>query len=186
MRVVLADAPKPATAPAVSFEKEIQPLVTTYCGGCHNPDKQKGDLDLTQFTTPAKAVAAKDVWSSAAERLESGEMPPPKSKQPSEAERMRLVSWIGTFASTEIDCGDAARDKAMRQSRGGVMSRRLNRAEYNHTIRDLIGLDLKPADAFPADGSGGEGFDNNGDALFVSPMLMEKYLAAAPRMGRRR
>ena len=63
--VPAADAAKPATAPAVSFDKDIQPLVTTYCAGCHNPDKQKGDLDLTQFTTAAKAMAAKDVWSAA-------------------------------------------------------------------------------------------------------------------------
>src|SRR5947209_8258089 len=143
MRAVFADAPKPATTPTVNFDKDIHPLITTYCANCHNPDKQKGDLDLTQFTTPAKAAAAKDTWSSIAERLDSGEMPPPKSKQPSEAERARLLAWIGTFAPTELDCSDAARDKAMRQSRGGVMSRRLNRAEYNHTIHDLIDLDLK-------------------------------------------
>ena len=63
--------------------------------------------------------------------------------------------------------------------KGHVMSRRLSRAEYNHSIRDLIGLDLRPADLFPSDGSGGEGFDNNGDALFTSAIHVEKYLDAA-------
>src|SRR5207244_1470396 len=65
---------------------------------------------------------------------------------------------------------------------GHVMSRRLTRAEYDNTVRDLVGLDLKPSAAFPTDGSGGEGFDTAGDALFTSPIHVEQYLAAADRI----
>ena len=181
--IVLGDAPpKPTPAVPVNFQADIRPLVAAYCVDCHNSDKQKGDLDLAAFTSPEKAMAEKEAWSLVADRVQSSEMPPPKSKQPTEAERARLLAWIGTFAPTEIDCSDAAREKALTHLRGGVTSRRMNRGEYNNTIRDLIGLDLKPADAFPADGSGGEGFDNNGDALFVSSMLLEKYLAAAEKV----
>ena len=175
------DAP-PATTPTINFQAGIKPLLNTYCIDCHNADKQKGDLDLSPFTSTEKAASDKEVWSNVAERLQGNEMPPPKSKQPTDAERVKLMTWIRSFAPTEIDCSDAAREKAMNQVHGGVMSRRMNRAEYNHTVRDLIGLDLNPADAFPADGAGGEGFDNNGDALFISPMLLEKYLAAAEKV----
>jgi hypothetical protein len=109
-------------------------------------------------------------------------MPPPKSKQPDETDKAKLLAWIASFAPSEIDCTPEGRARALGRLRTGVMSRRLNRTEYNNTMRDLVGVDIHPADGFPSDGSGGEGFDNNGDALFVSPLLMEKYLAAADRV----
>ena len=63
-----------------------------------------------------------------------------------------------------------------------MVARRLNRVEYNNTIRDLLGVPVRPADEFPVDDSG-YGFDNVGDVLTVSPMLMEKYLAAAEKVS---
>jgi hypothetical protein len=69
-------------------------------------------------------------------------------------------------------------DAAAKPNAGRVTIRRLNRTEYNNTIRDLLGVDFKPADDFPADDVG-YGFDNIGDVLSVSPLLLEKYLAAA-------
>ena len=66
---------------------------------------------------------------------------------------------------------------------GRVTARRLNRVEYNNTIRDLLGVAARPADEFPVDDSG-YGFDNNGDVLTVSPMLMEKYMQAAEKISR--
>src|SRR5262249_32946185 len=77
------------------------------------------------------------------------------------------------------DCKTLATDQTQNFYQGHVMSRRLSRAEYNNTIRDLVGIDLRPADRFPSDGSGGEGFDTTGDALFTSAIHIEKYLAAA-------
>ena len=64
-----------------------------------------------------------------------------------------------------------------------MTARRLNRVEYNNTIRDLLGVAARPADEFPVDDSG-YGFDNNGDVLSVSPMLMEKYMQAAEKISR--
>ena len=62
---------------------------------------------------------------------------------------------------------------------GEIMNRRLNRMEYNNTLRDLFGVDLHAGDLLPSEGGGGEGFDNTGATLFTTPVLMEKYLEAA-------
>ncbi len=72
-------------------------------------------------------------------------------------------------------------DAAVRPSPGRVTARRLNRTEYNNTVRDLLGIDFRPADDFPQDDSG-YGFDNIADALSMSPVLMEKYLRAAEKV----
>src|SRR5207249_614593 len=97
---------------------------------------------------------------------------PPKKKmlQPTKEEREFVVAWISN-SLTRLDCTSP-------KDPGRVTIRRLNRAEYNNTIRDLVGVDFKPADDFPADDVG-YGFDNIGDVLSVSPLLLEKYLSAA-------
>src|SRR5262249_19009088 len=80
-----------------------------------------------------------------------------------------------------IDARFGAVDCTKQRDPGRVTIRRLNRAEYNNTIRDLVGIDFQPADDFPADDVG-YGFDNIGDVLSLPPLLMEKYLAAAGRI----
>ena len=67
---------------------------------------------------------------------------------------------------------------------GRVTARRLNRAEYTNTIRDLLAIEFRADKNFPTDDSG-EGFDNIGDVLTVSPVLMDKYLSAAARIAER-
>ncbi|HEX4070648.1 MAG TPA: DUF1587 domain-containing protein, partial [Planctomycetaceae bacterium] len=98
-------------------------------------------------------------------------MPPADhDPRPSGAETTMLVRWIDQ-AVFDVDCGRT-------HDPGHVTIRRLNRAEYNNTIRDLIGISLRPADDFPSDDVG-NGFDNMGDVLSLSPLLLEKYLTAA-------
>ena len=97
-------------------------------------------------------------------------MPPEDRPQPSREEVAQLTRWIKSALKAE-DCGRTF-------DPGRVTIRRLNRAEYNNTIRDLIGIDFHPADDFPSDDVG-YGFDNIGDVLSMPPILMEKYLAAA-------
>ncbi len=96
-----------------------------------------------------------------------------------DAERDAFFRWAEGVLNSDGECNKVATDVNQHFNRGAVMSRRLTRAEYDNTIRDLLGLDTHPAAAFPADGSGGEGFDTDGDSLFTNPILMEKYLAAA-------
>lgn len=161
------------------FEKEIRPLLTKYCVGCHNPQKKRGDLDLARFEKDADVGKDAEVWAEVAARVLAHEMPPEGRKQPSIEQRRKFVRWARSVAKKPDDCKQLASDRTMNFYKGHVMSRRLSRAEYNNSIRDLIGLDLRPADRFPSDGSGGEGFDNNGDALFTSAIHVEKYLDAA-------
>jgi hypothetical protein len=165
------------------FDTKIKPLLSEYCGRCHGPDKQKGDLNLMRFDSPQKAIAEQDVWATVAERVEAGEMPPEKSKQPTAAERDTLLAWVHSFADEKVDPAHLTVEQERHFFRGHAMGRRLNRTEYANTVRDLIGIDAHPADALPADGSGGEGFDNDGDALFVSDLLLENYLDAARKIA---
>lgn len=157
------------SAVLAAYEKDIVPLLNTYCYGCHGEQKQKGDLNLQVYRTGAAAEKARKVWKEVADQLSSRDMPPEKEKQPSDAERARITAWIRS-----LSVGDA-------KDPGRVTVRRLNRFEYNNTIRDLVGIDFKPADDFPDDDVG-NGFDNIGDVLSLPPLLMEKYLIAADQI----
>ena len=100
---------------------------------------------------------------------------PPGEPQPPQSEREFLAQWIDTQLAKVFTSGP--------RNPGRVTIRRLNRAEYNNTIRDLVGVDFQPADDFPADDVG-YGFDNIGDVLSMPPLLLEKYLAAAEKIAR--
>lgn len=169
-----------------SFQKDVRPILAENCVVCHNPQKRKGDLDLTPFQTAETAMSSQDTWRDVADRLTAGDMPPKKAKRhPSAEQRRTILAWIDAHvAAGDGDCTKIATDKNQRFYRGYVMSRRLTRAEYNNTIRDLIGIDFHLADDLPADGSGGEGFDTDGNALFTSAISLEKYLQAADRVMR--
>jgi hypothetical protein len=108
------------------------------------------------------------------QKLKAGEMPPKEIPRPPEVDVRAVEDWLKrTFDRT---------DALVKPNPGRVTARRLNRTEYNNTIRDLLGVDFHPADDFPQDDSG-YGFDDIGDALSLSPVLMEKYLAAAERVA---
>ena len=144
-------------------------LFKTYCVRCHNAEKHEGDIDLTGFGERPDSLVARKRWNKLVEQLESQEMPP-EEPLPTEDERRRLIAWAKS--AVEIDWSKV-RDP------GHVTIPRLTREEYNHTLRDLLGLDTRPGDAFSADGEGASGFNTDRDALFLTPALMEQYLAAA-------
>ena len=173
-------AARPDRSP--SFEKDVRPIVVANCVSCHNADKKKGDLDLSQFETADKAKANEEAWQDVADRLRDGDMPPKKAKQrPTPEETRTILAWIDSHLEpAKLDCEKLARDAAAHRTE--PMSRRLTRAEYNNTIRDLFGVDFHVADLLPSDGAGGEGFDTDGDALFISTLSIEKYLQAADRV----
>ncbi len=110
------------------------------------------------------------------QKLRDGDMPP-EDEEPRPTPKQ--VAELTGFVEREIARADAARPI----DPGRVTTRRLNRTEYNNTVRDLLGIDLRPADDFPNDDSG-YGFDNIGDVLSTSPLLVEKQLAAAERIAR--
>ena len=150
------------------------PLMKTYCVDCHNSDFQEAEVDLESHVDLASITADRSHWEKVLERIRFGSMPPEDAEQPTADERAELVMALESAiygSGCDLD-----------PKPGHVTVRRLNRAEYNNTIRDIFGQDLRPADAFPSD-EVGAGFDNNGDVLSLPPMLFEKYMAAAEQVA---
>jgi mono/diheme cytochrome c family protein len=163
---------KPA-APASSFEKDVLPLIQKNCVSCHGADSPAADIKLVGFKTGTEALKARALWEKVAANVSLKHMPPAGSPMPTQAERDKLVGWIeSTLSKADCELKDPGR----------VTMRRLNRAEYNNTVRDLLGVDINPAEDFPSDDVG-YGFDNIGDVLSISPLHMEKYLAAARKVA---
>ena len=145
-------------------------MIDRYCIDCHMEGEAKGDLVLDAFLDQDEAMKDDKTWIRVLDAVESGVMPPPNKPRPTLAEFEAFTSWIeGDYLAAQ--CGDKDRSAP-------VVIRRLNRQEYDNTIRDLLGLDLHLADAFPADDIG-FGYDNVGSALNISPVHVEKYLDAA-------
>jgi hypothetical protein len=165
--------------PSDPFKERVRPVLESRCLSCHSGPDAEGGLDLAKYEREAGALQAPEVWEKVAERINLVEMPPEGSPNLSDEQRATLVRWIEANRRADEDCTRIATDSTQSYYQGHVMSRRLSRSEYNNTIRDLLGVNLRPADSFPSDGSGGEGFDNVGDTLFMSSVLLEQYLAAA-------
>ncbi|MCZ6794551.1 MAG: DUF1592 domain-containing protein, partial [Planctomycetota bacterium] len=159
---------------AFRFAADFLPFLERYCTGCHGGKKKKAGLELDAYRDISTIQKDRQVWEKVLHMLLEHEMPPEEKRQPPEARRTQVTDWLrGELA--KFDCSEV-RDS------GRVTLRRLNRAEYNNTVRDLLGVKVRPADAFPADDTG-YGFDNIGDVLSVSPLLMEKYLEAAQEVA---
>lgn len=158
-----------------SFDESVRPFLAKRCSTCHNARLKTGGLALESFQTPASVTRERAVWERILQKLQTGQMPPPDAPRPDPAEVQAVTRWI----EREFDRSD----RSASTDPGRVTARRLNRAEYNNTIRDLVGVDFRPAEDFPQDDSG-YGFDNIGDVLSLSPVLMEKYLAAADKVAR--
>ncbi|MDX1951986.1 MAG: DUF1592 domain-containing protein [Verrucomicrobiota bacterium] len=159
-------------AKRISYEKEIKPLLVKYCYDCHGNGKKKGGLSLDKFTDLASIAQDRKSWEHILKNVKGGEMPPDDEEQPTQSERDQIIAWIDTEVF-QADCDNP--------DPGRVTIRRLNRAEYNNTIRDLVGVEFNPADDFPVDDVG-YGFDNIGDVLSLPPVLLEKYYAAAEKI----
>ena len=165
----------PGFLPAQTFETSVRPLLATYCFRCHNATLSSGQLNLERLATADSPGRDRERWDLILAKLHSGEMPPKGLPRPPDAARVAAEKWL----ASEFDRADAA----AKPYSGRVTARRLNRAEYNNTIRDLLAIDFRPAEDFPQDDTG-YGFDTIGDALSLSPVLMEKYFAAAERVAR--
>ncbi len=134
-----------------------------------------GGVDFSANKTAATFVENRPVWERALAKLKAGEMPPPGMPKPPAADVAAVTQWL----ETEF----ARQDSTVKADAGRVAARRLNNTEYNNTIRDLLGVDIRPAADFPAD-QAAYGFDNVSDALNISSVLLEKYADAAERSVR--
>jgi hypothetical protein len=156
-----------------AFAEAVLPLLSRYCLTCHDSATARGGVTLDAFPDAAAAVRDLALWQKVAENLRAGAMPPEGRPRPTAAELDAFNAWLDA-AVFKVNCAGPA-------DPGRVTLRRLNRGEYNRTVRDLVGLDLRPAADFPADDTG-YGFDTVGDVLAVPPLLTEKYLAAAEQI----
>ncbi|MFK7851280.1 MAG: DUF1587 domain-containing protein, partial [Akkermansiaceae bacterium] len=155
-------------AAEATFEELLPPFIEKNCISCHGPKKQKGKLRLDRLAPDFNDPLVAEKWGEVIDSISNHDMPPEDEPQPSTEEIIAVASYLeARLADVEI---------AERSTR--VVLRRMNRTEYNNTIRDLIGVDFDPADEFPADPPAG-GFDNIGSALTMSPMQMELYYSAA-------
>jgi mono/diheme cytochrome c family protein len=166
----LAQVSPPAPDAAREFEQAIRPVLLQNCASCHNPAAERGPAPFLKAATVTEMEANRSLWRNVAAQLRNRTMPPRDSKL-TEEDRVRLSSWIDNqLRRTACTVGDYA---------GPAITRRLNRREYHNTIRDLLGVDFEVTAMLPADGTGGAGFDTNGETLYIPPILMERYMEAA-------
>ena len=156
------------------FKSQVLPFLSKHCIDCHGADVQEAEIGFHDYQQLSKVMADLKTWTRVLQMIETGVMPPDDATQPTPAERKQIVTNLEKVLFN-VDC-DLPRDP------GRVTIRRLNRSEYNNTVRDLLGIAFRPADDFPSDDVG-SGFDNIGDVLTLPPLLMEKYLAAAERIA---
>ncbi|MEC8690046.1 MAG: DUF1587 domain-containing protein, partial [Verrucomicrobiota bacterium] len=151
----------------LSYEQDVLPILETHCFDCHGDGSSKGGLSLDDWESSQERLQDLEVWKDIMKNVASKTMPPAKRKsQPTDDERKKIVQWIES---------EVFRFDPNNPDPGRVTIRRLNKTEYNNTIKDLMLIDFKAADDFPPDDTG-YGFDNIGDVLSVSPVLLEKYL----------
>jgi len=159
--------------PAGELDTKAVGFIKQYCLRCHTTEKREGELDLEVLLRAGEASKQKNgkIWRKVREMLDTGEMPPKESKQPSDPVKEDFSRWLKNFLD------DLARSQA--GDPGRVVIRRLNNTEYNFTVSDLVGFPMTPAKEFPTDSAAGEGFTNTGNSLVMSPALLSKYLDAA-------
>jgi hypothetical protein len=158
------------------FAGTVRPFLQAYCIACHGKENPKAQLDLSAYTSVDSAARDYPRWALVLEKLAARQMPPPEAgAQPPAEQRAAVIAWIRALRrdAAERNAGDP----------GNVPARRLSNAEYDYTIRDLTGVDLRPAREFPVDPANPEGFDNSGESLSMSPALMKKYLQAARQVA---
>ena len=157
------------------LEEKVLPFLKAHCTDCHSAESQEGGIVIDGLSTVDQLLKERKTWERVYRMINAGAMPPADyAAQPTDDIR-KEVTEIFYDELYNFDCTQI-------HHAGRATLHRLNRAEYNNTIRDLFGISLTPADEFPQDDVG-EGFDNIGDVLSVPPLLMEKYLDAAEQVA---
>jgi mono/diheme cytochrome c family protein len=169
-----AQAPAPAPVSTDSGPSSLQPFFSTNCFACHNSQAKVGGMDLQTYSTTKSFLDDRTTGEKILKKLQAGEMPPPGMPRPSDADLKAVINKIqGAFETA---------DTAAAPDPGHIGPHRLNRAEYDNTVRDLLGVDIHAAQDFPQDDSA-FGFDNMAETLSITPVLLQKYLAAAEKIA---
>ena len=154
------------------FQQTIPPFLTVYCLDCHNTETAEAKLDLSLTKSADDIIQRHQTWQEVIHRLNAGEMPPADHPERPTTEHIRsVIDQVQAILMAEAkrNAGDP----------GDVPVRRMSNAEYNYTIRDLTGVDIRPTREFPVDPANEAGFDNSAESLTLSPALFNKYLAGA-------
>ncbi|MFO0799402.1 MAG: DUF1592 domain-containing protein [Gemmataceae bacterium] len=166
---VASGQPRPVAPAPTAVEPDGRALFARYCFECHSEGTRRGGFGLdTLLADRADRPRWEKVWKTVRHEF----MPPAAADQPTDAERRTIARWV----ERSVFGADPARPDP-----GRVTIRRLNRMEYQYTVRDLFGVDLDLAGELPPDDTA-FGFDNIGDALTVSPALLDTYLALAEKV----
>ncbi len=174
LKILIAAALLASSAGAQGLDfAEARLLLETHCQVCHSEQNSSGGFDLQSYPDLESIHADPQRWERLLARLRNGEMPPRGVPAPAPEERERLIEWIGSTLG-EAACAEGPVP-------GPHPLRRLNRAEYSATVRDLLNVHFNAGAGLPDEGAGGEGFDNAAETLFLSPIHAEKYLDAARR-----
>jgi hypothetical protein len=168
--------PKPDPSESDFLPRTLKPFLKTHCFDCHSGSEPEGGVGLDQYDSTASITDDRKTWEKVLHMVRSRQMPPEDMTRPKESEFQSVTEWLEDTLFA-VDCSGPV-------DPGRVTIRRLNRAEYANTIRDLLGVRYEAAADFPGDDVG-YGFDNIGDVLSLPPILMEKYLAAAAEIADR-
>ena len=125
------------------FHDEVLPFLQQFCVDCHGSENPEAKLDLTTFKQPRQVASSHETWREIERRVRAGEMPPEDAEQPSDRARHQLANWVQ--AQRKLLASKHAGDPGM------VPARRLSNAEFNYTVRDLTGIDIRPTRNFPID-----------------------------------
>jgi mono/diheme cytochrome c family protein len=172
---LMLGAPARISGQADDFDTAVRPVLTQTCAGCHGGVNPAGGLSVTGLASADTLTQHRETWEAILRRLRAGDMPPAGTRRPDAAQMQAMTGYIErTFERL---------DAAAAPDPGRMAAHRLNRTEYTNTVRDLLGVHFRAEKDFPADDSS-DGFDNIGDVLTVSPLLMERYMSAAERIAR--
>ncbi|MEM6843439.1 MAG: DUF1592 domain-containing protein [Bacteroidota bacterium] len=161
-----------AQEPAWSFEGQIRPVLDKHCFSCHNVGKVAGGINLEKYESAGHLIKDGEVWLKVVKQVQAGQMPPADKPPITPEEKEILADGINDILISSLK----------ENNPGRVVIRRLSHSEYHSTVLDLTGVDFDASGFFPADGSGGRGFDNYARTLFLTPLKLERYYEAATQI----
>jgi len=157
---------------SLSYELEIRPLLSAKCFRCHNTGNPKGGVNLDNYKEQARVIKDGQFWLKVLDQIKTRAMPPKSEPMLSDKDYHVLVDGINSILQSSL----------AQKRPGQIVIRRLSHSEYRYTILDLMQVDFDAKNYFPSDGSGGGGFDNQGRALFFTPLKLERYYDAADKI----
>ena len=165
-----------ASVSKLRFDQDIAPTLMSVCGDCHDSVSAGGDLNLEELIRTQPLVVNRKHWLNVIRQIQVRSMPPVDQGEMTDQERIKVAAWL-TQTIEQFDYRSVHRV-------GHESARRLTREEYNNTIRDLIGIDLRPADRFPSDLTASSGFRNSANSLFFQTLTLERFVLAAESVVR--